>query len=345
MPPELQISDSTRRKLKKRSQNLPQYMNFRKQIKELKEHYIPFLFLPTAKDPILTKRKEELERFHSKRKFIKRLQNPLTMFGIFIIFVIFSWAVFAPLIISQGFYEVTVADFSTLPNLPPTKDHIFGTTRLGMDVFARLVWGARPSLFYGSFIAFLSAFIGVFFGLLAGYHSGIVDNIIMRLVDIMMAFPSLILIVLIAVWSGGNEFIILISYGVLGFAGYTRMLRALVLSERNKTYVQAAKVAGASNLRILYKHILPNCLAPIIVSLSFSIGGVILGLAGLSFLGYGFENSADWGTDLNTAHTKIFSAPWAAIVPGFGVFIAVMGFMLVGDGLRDAMDPRLHNKN
>jgi len=315
--------------------------SFKEQMQEIRSKYIGYLFIPLKKDETLENREMRFIAFRSKRSFIRKLYNPLTMFGILIIFILLTWAVFAPLITKQDFNHIFIADLDTFPDLPPSDDHLFGTTRLGRDVFARLIWGARPSIYYSIFIVFLGAFLGVFFGLIAGYFSGLTDNIIMRLVDIFMAFPSLIIIVLVVTISNQNQTAILLCYGILGFPGYSRLVRASVLKEKNQMYVQAAKVSGSSNLKILYRHILPNCVAPIIVSMTSAIGGTILGLAGLSFLGFGFLDSADWGSDLNSARVKIFIAPWAAFVPGFGVFICVLGFMLLGDGLRDALDPRL----
>lgn len=321
------------------------FMDFKAQMKEIKEKYLGFLFLPNiSSDKTIEMRKEQINKYESKRSFISRLNNPLTILGIILIFIILTWAVFAPLITTYDFHKISVGDFDTKPDLPPDYEHIFGTTRLGIDVFSRLIWGARGSLFFSILIVSISAFLGIFFGLISGYNPGIIDNLIMRFCDIMMAFPSLILVILIAVMCNGNQFVISLSYAVLGFVGYTRLLRASVLAEREKTYVQAAKISGASNLKILYRHILPNTIAPIIVSVSFDIGGTILGLAGLSFLGYSFLSTIDWGTDLNVARLKIFSAPYAAIIPGIGVSMAVLGFMLVGDGLRDALDPRLHGR-
>ncbi|WP_457559392.1 ABC transporter permease, partial [Candidatus Harpocratesius sp.] len=137
-----------------------------------------------------------------------------------------------------------------------------------------------------------------------------------------------------------------LTYGILGIPGYTRLIRGTALQEKNKTYVEAAKVAGANKLKIMFKHILPNCLAPIIVAFTFDIGGIILSLAGLSFLGFSDTKNpvVEWGTDINYARNHIYDAPWAAFTPGFGILLTVLAFMLVGDGLRDALDPRLQGR-
>jgi ABC-type dipeptide/oligopeptide/nickel transport system permease subunit len=180
-------------------------------------------------------------------------------------------------------------------------------------------------------------------GVIAAYYGGWIDSIIMRIIDIFLAFPGLILaMVFIAIWGQRMEYIML-AYGILGIPYYSRLIRGSVLQARSLPYVEAARVAGAGNWRIMFRHILPNCIQPIIISFTFDVGGIILSLAGLAFLGYSDLNMIEWGRDIDIARGHIVIAPWASLFPGLMILITVLGFMLVGDGLRDALDPRLRN--
>ena len=184
---------------------------------------------------------------------------------------------------------------------------------------------------------------GVFLGVIAAYYGGWVDSIIMRIADVFLAFPGLILVlVFVGVFGREIEMIMLI-YGFLGIPGYARLIRGNVLQAKELPYVQAAKVAGAGNIRIMFKHILPNVIQPVIIAVTFAIGGFILGLAGLAFLGFSDPIFIEWGADISRAREMLYAAPWASIFPGLMIVITVLGFMLVGDGLRDALDPRLKN--
>jgi peptide/nickel transport system permease protein len=165
----------------------------------------------------------------------------------------------------------------------------------------------------------------------------------MRIMDVFLAFPGLILaLVFVAIMGQRMEYIML-AYGILGVPYYSRLIRGSVLQARELPYVEAAKVAGSGNWRIMFRHVLPNCIQPIIISFTFDIGGIILSLAGLAFLGYSDPRLIEWGNDINVARLRLYDAPWAAFWPGMMILITVLGFMLVGDGLRDALDPRLKN--
>jgi peptide/nickel transport system permease protein len=165
----------------------------------------------------------------------------------------------------------------------------------------------------------------------------------MRICDIFLAFPGLVLaLVFIAIFGRHIEYVML-AYGILGVPYYARLIRGNVLQARSLPYVDAAKVAGASHTRIMFRHILPNVIQPIIISFTFDIGGMILGLAGLAYLGFSDPTLVEWGNDINTARELLVTSPWASLWPGFMILLTVLGFMLVGDGLRDALDPRLRN--
>lgn len=272
------------------------------------------------------------------------MDNPLTIIAIIIIFIILTWAIFAPLLTYIDFDKIAYGDFSTSPNQPPSSFHIFGTSKLGRDVYSRLIWGSRPSLTLSTIIVFISLTTGVTIGLFAGYYRGLLDSILMRVTDILFAFPSLIITILIVSVTDYNTNIVIIALGLLGFPVYARLVRGEVLKIRSSIFIEAARVSGCSSRRLLYRHIFPNIMSPVIISCSFNIGTTILSISGLRFLGFPLTDGADWGSDLAIAKMKIISAPWAAIVPGIGIFIAVLGFMLLGDGLRDAFDPRLSKK-
>ncbi len=302
---------------------------------------LKFLFLPGYRLEELTIRQEEYEKTISKRKFIRRLKSTLTIVGIAIILIIVSFAVFAPWISP---YSYPIADGVWEPwYAPPSSEHLLGTTHFGRDVLARMIWGARSSLTIALPAITLSVVAGVFFGIIAAYYGGWVDAVIMRIADILFAFPGLIFaIVLVGILGRRMEYIIL-AYGILGIPYYARLIRGNVLQARELPYVEAAKVAGAGKWRIMFKHILPNTIQPIIISFTFDIGGVILSFAGLAFLGYSDPHLIEWGRDIDLGRGHLVDAPWASFWPGMMIVFTVLGFMLVGDGLRDALDPRLRN--
>ncbi|UYP44440.1 hypothetical protein NEF87_000725 [Candidatus Lokiarchaeum ossiferum] len=316
--------------------------SYKEQLKEVKEKYIKFILTPNAKDDELIRRDFEFNKLKSKRKFASKLNNFLTVFGILIIGMILLWVVFAPWIVSRfSFSVLSGVNESIPPYAPPDDTYWLGTAKFGRDVYGRLIWGARSSITMGLFSIAISSIFGVMLGIYAAFQGGIIDNIIMRIMDIIMAFPGLIIIIIILSIVGTSMQTILLIWGFLGIPGYARLIRGSALQEIGKTYVEAAKVAGTKDGRIMFKHVMPNCIAPVVVSVTFNIGGMILGLAGLSYLGFNDPTLIEWGNDISLARDKLYNAIWAALVPGLGIFITVLGFMLLGDGLRDAMDPRL----
>ncbi len=315
--------------------------NFLKTILKWIASNIKFLLIPGSRIDELTLREIEYEKSISKRKFIRRLKSFLTIFGISIVFIIVTLAVF-PEWISPYTYEVANGLWEPWWG-DPSPSHPLGTTHFGRDVLARAIFGARSSLTIALPAISFSVISGVMIGVIAAYYGGWIDSIIMRVVDIFLAFPGLILaMVFIAIWGQKMEFIML-AYGIIGIPYYARLIRGSVLQARALPYVEAARVAGAGNWRIMFKHILPNCIQPIIISFTFDIGGIILSLAGLAFLGYSDLSMIEWGRDINMARGYLIPAPWASLWPGLMILFTVLGFMLVGDGLRDALDPRLRN--
>ncbi|MFX0036990.1 MAG: ABC transporter permease [Candidatus Hermodarchaeota archaeon] len=304
-------------------------------------HNLKFLFIPGYRLEELSIREFEYEKTISKRKFIRRLKSPLTILGILIVFTISTFAVF-PEWLSQYTFEQANGVFYGAWQ-PASSGHPLGTTDFGRDILARLIYGARASLTIALPSIAFSVVIGVIFGVISGYYGGWVDSLIMRIMDIFLAFPGLILaLVFVAIWGPRMEYIML-AFGILGVPYYSRLIRGVVLQARELPYIEAARTSGSGNWRIMFRHILPNTIQPIIISLTFNIGGIILSLAGLAFLGYSDIRLIEWGNDINDARLHLYDAPWAALWPGFMILIAVLGFMLVGDGLRDALDPRLKN--
>ena len=302
---------------------------------------LKFLFVPGYRIEELTIREQEYEKTISKRKFIRRLKSTLTIIGIAIVFIIVTFAIFAPWISP---YTFDVANGVLIGSWdPPSPEHLLGQTNFGRDVLARMIWGARSSLTIALPAITLSVVVGVIFGIIAAYFGGWIDSIIMRISDIFFAFPGLIFaIVLVGILGRRMEYIIL-AYGILGIPYYSRLIRASVLQAKELPYVEAARVSGAKNWRIMFKHIMPNCIQPIIISFTFDIGGVILSFAGLAFLGYSDPTLIEWGRDIDIGRGHLVNAPWASFWPGLMIIFTVLGFMLIGDGLRDALDPRLRN--
>lgn len=301
-----------------------------------------FLLLPASRLEELSNREFVYERVKGKRKILRRFKSVLTILGIVIVFFIITLAVFGHWIANQPF-ELAL---HTQPGAwgSPSSAHPLGQTVLGYDVLARLIYGARTSLTVALPAISLSVFGGIIFGTLAAFYRGWVDSLIMRIADVFLAFPGLILaLVIIAITGQRRIEHIMLVYGFLGIPFYARLIRGNVLQARELPYVQAAKVAGAGNGRIMFRHILPNCIQPIIISFTFNIGTMILSLAALSFLGFSDPTIIEWGNDINNARGHLYNAPWASLWPGLMILITVLGFMLIGDALRDALDPRLKN--
>ena len=308
---------------------------------------LKFLFVPASRIDELTIREFNYELKRSKRKFIRRFKSVLTIVGILLVFFIATLAVFPHWIAPYTFQEAL--GMFTGSWGPPSPANLLGKTKFGRDVLTRLIFGARTSLTVALPAIASSVIFGVMIGVIAAYYGGWIDAVIMRIIDIFLAFPSLILaLVFIAVL--GNIFntgpkidYIILAWGILGIPYYSRLIRGNVLQAKELPYIQAARVSGAGNSRIMFKHILPNVIQPIIISVTFDIGGVILSLAGLSFLGFSDYRMIDWGNEISEGRQYLYIAPWASLWPGLFILLAVLGFMLLGDGLRDALDPRLKN--
>lgn len=224
----------------------------------------------------------------------------------------------------------------------PSTTHLWGTDRLGRDILSRVLWGGRESLRVSVLAVSVGLGFGTVFGLISGFYGGWVDVVIQRLVEIFMAFPSILLVLSIVAALGPSLSTVLIALGISSIPGYTRLVRGSVLAARNMEYVVAAQVVGAPYWRIMFRHILPNVISPIIVFSTLGVGGAIRVGAGLSYLGLGAQPpSPEWGAMLNAGRGLMYDAWWMSVFPGLAIFVAVLCVNLLGDGLRDALDPRL----
>lgn len=267
-------------------------------------------------------------------------KNHLALFGLFIVAVLVIVAIAAP---KLSPYDPNKIDLDNLLKPVGTPGHILGTDDHGRDVLSRLIHGTRVSLQVGVMVVVLSGSIGVIAGAVAGYYGGLLDNALMRLVDVLYAFPFFILAIGIAVVLGPGLTNAMLALGLASWTGYARLVRAQVLSLREQEFVQSARAAGASDSTIIFRHILPNCLSPIIVEATFGVAGAVLSASGLSYLGMGAQPpQAEWGAMLSNGFPFMREAPHLTILPGLCIMITVLAFNLLGDGLRDAFDPRMN---
>jgi peptide/nickel transport system permease protein len=264
----------------------------------------------------------------------------IALLGLVLIMGVTAVAVFAPLIAPYDPAKLVAGRL-----LPPSREYLFGTDHLGRDLFSRTVYGARVSLIVGVMAQLLSVAIGVPAGLMAGYYGGSVDHLVMRITDVFMAFPYILLaLMMVAVLGPGLENVVL-ALGITGWTTMCRISRVQALSLREGTFVESCKCIGASDLRIVVHHILPNSLAPILVVSTLGVASAIIGEASLSFLGMGIKPpQPSWGGMLSESRDYLFGSATLPVFPGVAIMVAVLGFNLVGDGLRNALDPRLRRR-
>jgi peptide/nickel transport system permease protein len=263
-------------------------------------------------------------------------RTPSALIGAAIILIIVLAAVFAPLLAPSDPLATDLAQQA----LPPGAHHLLGTDKLGRDIFSRIVYGARTSITIGFVAVGIAITIGTAIGLVAGYLRGRVDAIAMGAMDVMLAFPSIILAIAITTILGSSITNLMIAVGVVYVPQYARLARSSVLVASQLEYVEASRAIGANTLAILGRHILPNILAPLLVQATLGIATAELEAAGLSYLGLGARPPApEWGAMLNDSRDYWISAPWALLAPGLAITALVIGFNLLGDGLRDALDP------
>lgn len=304
--------------------------------------YLKFYLIPGWREPEFSATEFEIGKLKSKRKLFRRLLTPLTIAGIMMILFIAILGVFASWFTPYPLQELS-RPFTPPwgePFAAPSAAHPLGTTKHAYDILGRLIWGARTALTAAAVPVLISTAGGLAVGTISAYFGGVVDSIIMRFVDFWFALPLLILILIISPMVGQDLYNLLLLYGIFFIPSSARWIRALVLQVRQNIYVRAAITSGAEKFKVMFKHILPNAMSPIIVGFFGSMGGAVLGFASIAFLGLGDETFADWGTDIQYGRAQV-NAYWALFWPGLFIALTAIGFMLIGDGLRDALDPRL----
>ncbi len=276
------------------------------------------------------------------KKIWRRLKkNRFAVIGFWIIVGFILMAIFAPYIAP---YDPNEQDL--LASLQgPSLAHPFGVDYFGRDILSRVIWGARVSLTLSVEAVLLATVVGTFIGAVAGYYGGAIDEILMRTMDVFLAIPSILLAVAIVAVLGPSNFNLILAISAYAVPQFSRIARGAVLSEKNKEYVEAAKSIGENSFVVIFKYIIPNALPPIVVQATLRMAASIMSIAGLGFLGLGVQPpTPEWGTDLSLARTYLEIAPHAGIFPGFAIFLAVMGFNFLGDGLNEAINPALKDR-
>lgn len=269
---------------------------------------------------------------------VRFTKNRLSLVGALVVCSLVITAVLAPFIAP---YEPTEIDVYNVLS-PPTRDHLMGTDELGRDLLSRIIWGSRVSLKVGFVAVGIALLIGIAVGAAAGFYGGNVDAVLMRFVDIMLAFPTFFLILAVIAILEPSIFTIMAVIGVTSWMDVARLVRAEFLTLKERDFVDAARAMGVRNIRLIFRHILPNALSPVFVAATFGIAGAILIESGLSFLGLGVQPpDPSWGNILTSGKDNIEVAWWLSLYPGLAILITVLSYNLVGEGLRDALDPRL----
>ncbi|MBT2727602.1 ABC transporter permease [Bacillus sp. ISL-75] len=273
-----------------------------------------------------------------KEAWISFYKNQLAVVGLGIVVFFIIIAIIAPIIAPYSFKDQVLADRM----LPPSSEHWFGTDDFGRDIFSRIVYGARISLWVGFFSVLGSVVAGTLLGIVAGYYGRWVDAIISRIFDIMLAFPSILLAIAVVSILGPSLQNALIAIAVINIPNFGRLVRSKVLSVKQEEYIMAARAVGMKDSRILLRHILPNSISPVIVQATLAIATAIIEAAALGFLGMGAQApTPEWGKMLADSKNYITQAPWTLFFPGVAIMLTVLGFNLMGDGLRDILDPKM----
>lgn len=279
----------------------------------------------------------ESDTFKDKMKRMAS-NNKLAVFSAVVIVIFILLALLAPFLTPYGLEDVDL--LSRLA--PPSAQHLLGTDELGRDVLTRLLYGARVSLAVGIIPTVISMLIGVFLGMISGYAGGKVDSVLMRLADVVLSFPSLLLAMVIMYTLGDGISSIFIALAITNWASVARVVRSETLSLRETEYVEAARSMGVKGFTIIMRHILPNCIPSLIVLFTLNVPSAILSESSLSFLGIGVQlPNSSWGLMVNLGRTFLYNAPWLSIVPSIAIMIVVLAFNFLGDGLRDVLDPHL----
>lgn len=285
------------------------------------------------------KRKKSLSEYSTGELVLFRFRkNKLAMFGVFLLLLVFLAVLLAPVLSS---YEAVTKMHITDRFSAPNSLYIFGTDEFGRDLFARILYGGRISLLCSFAIIGIAFFVGALIGGAAGYFGGVIDTVLMRIVDMLMAVPGALLAMAIITALGNGVWKLVVALAISQIARFARIVRSSVLTLRNVEYIEAAKCYGCSSLRIILKHILPNGIGPIIVSATLCLGQTILSISSMGYLGLGVASpTPEWGTIISENKINIQAYPYLGLIPGICICITVMAVNFIGDGLRDAFDPR-----
>jgi peptide/nickel transport system permease protein len=281
----------------------------------------------------------ERDRLERTLAFARRFaRSPNAVIGLALFAGLLAMAAFAPLIAPHDPIAINVRERLR----PPSAEHLFGTDDFGRDIFSRVVWGSQLAVRLGTLSVLVALTGGISLGLVAGYYRGWVDMLISRFFDVLLAFPSILFAIGVVAIFGPSLDILIVALGLFGWAGFGRIVRGSVLSARQREYVEAARAVGARARRIMIHHILPNVIAPVIILSATRFGGALLAGSGLSFIGLGVPiPQPEWGAIMATGRDYIGNAWWITVFPGALITLAVLGVNLLGDGLRDVLDPRL----
>ena len=285
-------------------------------------------------------RKKVKKRSQLKALWFQYRKNKLAMFGLILMGLMLLTALCAGFFLD---YDTQVIGQSIRQRLQwPSAAHWFGTDQYGRDLFARVIWGSRISLFVGFFTVGIAMTVGSLIGAFAGYYGGRVDNVLMRIMDVFLAMPGTIMAVAIVGALGPGIINVLMAMSICRIPQFARIVRSAIISIRSQEFVEAARCCGSRDLRIIFRHILPNAVGPIVVQATIGMATTILGVAGLSFIGLGIEAPLpEWGSMLSEAKSQMMYQPYLMFFPGIAIVLAVLALNLISDGLRDALDPRM----
>jgi peptide/nickel transport system permease protein len=287
-------------------------------------------------DKWLEKNESRIKEWKYSIKMFRK--SPLAVIGLIIVVLFILMAVFAPYLAP---YKENWRDV-TIQSQAPSSDHLLGTEIYGGDILSMIIWGSRVSLTIGFAIVFSTVLFGTLIGVISGYYGGWVDEALMRVTDVFLAFPYLVLCMVVVAALGSGLQNVMIAMAIVGWPSYARLIRGQVLSVKEQKYIEAAKAVGASDWRVMIKHIVPNTFSPTIVQATMDLGGVIITAAALSFIGMGAgPGEAEWGRMVTDGQAMLLNAPWISTFPGLAILIVCLGFNLFGDGLRDILDPKM----
>lgn len=277
---------------------------------------------------------------HTRDVLHRLMKNKLAVVGLVVIILLILIAIFAPFLAPYGYEEQDLMATYQSPN----ATHLLGTDNLGRDILSRLIYGSRQSLRIGVLSVAIAATLGITFGSIAGFYGGRLDNVLMRILDIYQSVPAMLLSIALAAALGPGINNAILAIGISTMAEYARLIRAQILTVREREFVEAARAINAGDGRIILKHVLPNAFAPLIVSITMNIGNSILAAATLSFIGLGAQPPLpEWGAMLSAGRSYMRDYGYLVIIPGICIMVSVLAFNLLGDGLRDALDPRMKN--